>query len=90
VALPRSRILQLELSRRHDSYWRLGGTLGLLVGVGVGALIVRGKTYSLGDNTPVYEVLGSMAAGGLVGATVGGSIRRDRWETVAWPAGSRR
>ena len=85
LPVPRSRVLRLEVSRGHSSYRRLGGTLGLLAGMGVGALIGRGKTYNVGDNTPWIQLFASAVLGGLFGAGIGGSIHRDRWETLAWP-----
>ncbi len=85
VPVPRSQVLRLEVSRGQRSYWRLGATVGLLLGTAIGALTVRGKTYGLGDNTPTIQVLASMALGGAIGAGVGASIHSDRWQVVPWP-----
>jgi hypothetical protein len=82
LALPRSHIMTLEVSRGQGSCWRLGASLGMLLGIGVGALIVHGKTYQLGDNTPAVEVLASMGIGGIIGGVVGARVRRDRWEVL--------
>lgn len=85
VPVPRSRVLRLEVSRGQRSYWRAGAALGSLLGTGVGYLTVQGKTYDLGDNTPTFQVLGSMAIGAIIGGVVGASIHRDRWQVLPWP-----
>ncbi|MGH2372886.1 MAG: hypothetical protein ACREOC_19325 [Gemmatimonadales bacterium] len=89
-AVPRSRVIQLEVSRSRPSRWRLGAFVGTLVGIGVGALLVSGNPYEFGDDSPALQVLGSMAAGGLVGGLVGGAagsaVHRDRWQVSPWPA----
>lgn len=82
LAVPRFRVIQLEVSRGRQSYWRLGAGLGSLVGMGVGALIVRSKTYQLGDNTPAVQFLASVGIGALIGGIIGTAIRPDRWQVV--------
>lgn len=82
LAVPRFRVIRLEVSRGRRSYWRLGAGLGFLVGAGVGALIGQGKTYQLGDNTPTVRFLASMGIGGIIGGIVGAGVRRDRWHVL--------
>jgi hypothetical protein len=83
LAVPRFRVIRLEVSQGRPSSWRLGAALGSLIGVGVGALIVRGKTYELGDNTPAVQFLASLGIGGLIGGIIGSGVRRDEWHVLA-------
>ena len=83
--VPLSRVVRLEVSRGQQPHWRLGATLGALLGTAVGVLSVQGKTYGLGDNTGTTQVLASIALGGALGAAIGAAIHTDRWQVVAWP-----
>lgn len=85
VSFPRSRVYRLEVSRRDGSYWRLGGGLGSLIGLGVGCLIVGRNTYELGSSTPFLLALESTALGLALGTAIGGSIPRNRWQVLSWP-----
>jgi hypothetical protein len=84
-AVPRSRVVRLEVSRGQRSHWHGGAALGVLLGTAVGFLSVQGRTYGLGDNTPTTQVLASIALGGALGAGIGAAIHSDRWQVVAWP-----
>jgi len=84
LPVPRSRVLQLEVSRGQRSYWRLGATVGFVLGTAVGVLTTQGKTYAFGDDTPYIQILGGMFVGTALGAGIGSSVHRDRWEILAW------
>ena len=79
LTIPRNSIIQLEVNRGRKSYAGLGAVLGVLGGFGAGYLILSGKSYQLGDNTPVFELLASMGAGGIIGGIVGANAHPGRW-----------
>jgi hypothetical protein len=81
----RSQVVRLEVSRGQHSRWRLGATIGLLVGTAVGVISTQGKTYDVGDNTATTQFLASVAVGGVLGAAIGAAIHTEQWQLSAWP-----
>ena len=85
IPIATARIARNDVSAARPSCWRVGGTAGSLLGLGVGALIIRGKTYEIGSRKPTFTMMGSMLLGGIVGAVVGDFFQHDRWVTIRLP-----
>jgi hypothetical protein len=81
LTIPRNSIIQLEVNRGRKSYAGLGAVLGVFGGFGAGYLVLSGKSYTghLGNTTPVFELLASMGAGGIIGGIVGANAHPGRW-----------
>jgi len=85
LALSRSSITRIEISRGRRGHTRSGILLGAVLGLAAVALKDVGCGADCDSSgTSAGFVAGAVAGGALVGAGVGTLVRSERWESVPW------
>ncbi len=91
AVIPLATLHRLQVSRGTRGHARLGGAIGVLVGLALGAVIASGSDCQQGFLEFCFErvlaPLGGMVVGGVLGAGVGASIRTDQWWEIRLPTG---
>src|SRR5262249_1447750 len=94
VRLPLSAIQRIEVPLGDESRWKMGSTIGLLVGAASGAAIGAAHDRSNGPNDFVFPkelnvaagIVSGAACGFVAGAITGSFFKTDRW--VSQPIGA--